>query len=164
MRNEKGLVALIICLVTVASSYAVNVAREAALFDKFGDVCCDDEKARLDNFTIQLQNEPEAQGYIVFYGGKRHNYPYCHSFRLRVPRRGEAEARAERLKPYLVSYRGLDTKRIVVVNGGYRESWTAELWIVPKGAKPPTPAPTIEAQDIRFRRGSVKARDYECEV
>jgi hypothetical protein len=153
---------IIICCVILSSSYAAIVPREAGLFDKFGDVCCDDEKARLDNFAIQLQNEPETQGYIVFYGGRRHNYPYCHSSRQRLPRRGEAEARVERLKPYLVASRGLDPKRIVVVDGGYRESWEAELWIVPKGANPPTPTPTIKPQEIRFRRGKIKRRDYEC--
>ena len=154
----------IVYCVMVGSSYAVVAPREAGLFDKFGDVCCDDEKARLDNFAIQLQNEPGAQGYIIFYGGRRHNYPYCHSSRLRIPRSGEAEARAERLKPYLVASRGLDSKRIVVVNGGYRELWEAELWIVPKGANPPTLTPTIKAQDIKFRRARIKKSDYECEV
>jgi hypothetical protein len=52
----------------------------------------------------------------------------------------------------------------VVINGGYRELWEAELWIVPKGATPPTPTPTIKVQDIRFRRGRIKKSDYECEV
>ncbi len=136
----------------------------AQMFDEFGDVCCDDEKARLDNFTIQLQNHPEAQGYIVYYGGRRHIYPYCHSSRMRIPRRGEAEARAARLKPYIVATRGLDPKRIVVLNGGYRETWMAELWIVPKGANPPSPTTTVQPQEIKLRRGKVKKRDYECEV
>jgi hypothetical protein len=29
-----------------------SVQRETAKFDEFGDVCCDDEKARLDNFVV----------------------------------------------------------------------------------------------------------------
>jgi hypothetical protein len=154
----------IICCVLVLNSYAAIAPLEAKLFDKFGDICCEDEKARLDNFAVQLQNEPEVQGYIIFYGGRRHNYPYCHSPRQRLPRRGEAEARVERLKTYLVNSRGLDAKRITVVNGGYRDSWESELWIVPKGAHPPAPTPTVNPQDIRFRRGKIKRRDYECEV
>lgn len=154
----------IIGFVITINSYAFAAPVEARLFDKFGDICCEDEKARLDNFAIQLQNEPEVQGYIIFYGGRRHNYPYCHSSRQRLPRRGEAAARAERLKSYLVATRGLDSKRFMVVNGGYRESWEAELWIVPKGANPPTPTPTVRPQEIRFRRGKIKRRDYECEV
>jgi hypothetical protein len=111
-----------------------------------------------------LQNNPDFTGYIIFYGGRRHHYPYCHSSRLRLPRRGEAEARAARLKPYLFDSRGIYPARIVVVNGGYRESWEVELWIVRKGEAPPTPTPTLQPQEIRFRRGRARARDYHCEV
>ena len=129
-------------------------------FDKFGSICCEDEKARLDNFAVHLQNEPEAQGYIIFYEGRR--YSSCHSRRARIPRRGEAGARAARMKPYLTDARGLDAKRVIIINGGYREEWTAELWIMPKGAEPPKPTPTLEAKDIKFRRGKIAKREYEC--
>ena len=64
-------------------------------FDEFGDINCEDEMARLDNFAIQLQQEPSWRGYIIFYGGRR--------FRGRLPRVGEAAARAGRMKPYLVN-------------------------------------------------------------
>src|SRR4051812_8600850 len=67
-------------------------------FDEFGDVKCEDEYARLDNFLVALQNQPNATGIIVFYGGR--------TFRGGLPRRGEAVARAARLKPYLVKRRG----------------------------------------------------------
>ena len=161
---RKLLSLIIICCVTVISVYAALAQPEARLLDKFGDVCCEDEKARLDNFAIQLQGEPEAKGYIIFYGGRRHNYPYCHSSRQRLPRRGEAEARAARLKPYIVNSRGTNSDRIMVINGGYRESWEVELWIVPKGANPPNPTPTVQPQEIRFRKGRARVSDYHCEV
>jgi hypothetical protein len=63
--------------------------------------------------------------------------------RPHLPRRGEAEDRVARLKPYLVETRGIDPQRIVIVNGGYRENWMAELWIVPRGTNPPQPTPTL---------------------
>lgn len=132
------------------------------IFDTFGDVCCNDEKARLDNFALALQHEPEATGYIIFYGGRRH-YPFCSSKREMLPRWGESRARAARLKPYLVNSRGID-RRVVVIDGGFRETWTADLWIVPKGASPPTPTPTVKPEDIRYRKGRIRKRDYECEV
>ena len=154
--------AMVLSCVTTLVAHAVTPPTQ--VFDRFGDICCDDEKARLDNFANELRHSSEARGYIIFYGGQRHNYPYCDSAQQKLPRRGEGEARAARLKPYLVVARGLDPKRIVVVNGVYRESWTAELWIVPKGASPPTPSPTVQPQDIRFRRGRIKKRDYACEV
>ena len=82
--------------------------------DEFRDICREGEKARLDNLAIELQNNPEAHGYIIFYGGRR--YPSCwHSGRrygARHPRFGEAEARAARMKPYLVNLRGFSPERI----------------------------------------------------
>ena len=154
---------MVLCLMA-ASAHAVTATPEARKFDEFGDVCCEDEKARLDNFVNELQNNPEARGYIIFYGGKRHRYPPCHSSRVVLPRRGEAAARAARLKPYIRDTRGVDASRIVVINGGHRDQWMAELWIVPKGANPPVPTPTVKPQEIRFRRGRIKKRDYECGV
>jgi hypothetical protein len=134
-----------------------NGARE---FDKFGSICCEDEKARLDNFAVHLQNEPQAQGYIIFYEGRR--YASCGKRLPLIPRRGEAAARAARMKPYLTETRGLDPQRITILSGGYREEWTAELWIVPQGAEPPKPTPTLKAKDVKFRKGKIRSREYEC--
>ena len=44
--------------------------RHPRKFDEFGDINCEDEMARLDNFAIQLQNEPCTKGVIIFYGGR----------------------------------------------------------------------------------------------
>ena len=38
-------------------------------FDSYGNICFEDEKARLDNFAIALQQNPEWIGYIVVYAG-----------------------------------------------------------------------------------------------
>jgi len=156
---------LVVCLLVLACADISAAPYRIRKIDEFGDICCDDEKARLDNFAIELQNNPEALGYIIFYGGRTRNYPYCHSSRLRLPRRGDAEARAARLKPYIVMTRGVPPERLVVVNGGYREHWQAELWIVPKGEKPPAPSPTLQPGEIKFRKGRrAKRSDYYCEV
>ena len=153
---------IIIALLICGSIYPIGVS-PTQIFDSFGDICCNDEKAHLDSFAVALQAQPDSQGYIVFYGGRRQSYPYCHS-RQMLQRRGEAQARAARLKPYLVNSRAIDPARVIVIDGGYRELWTADLWIVPKGASPPTPSPTVQPKDIRYRRGRIKKRDYECEV
>ncbi|MGH9913815.1 MAG: hypothetical protein ACRD63_00845, partial [Pyrinomonadaceae bacterium] len=82
------------------------------------------------------QNNPGAQGYIIAYGG-------------RVGRAGEASARAERAKTYLVGTRGVDAGRITTVDGGYRDALTVELWIVPTGAQAPEATPTVQASDVQ---------------
>ena len=163
MRKSWSLLIIIFCAI-VANAHGGTAPAEARKVDEFGDVCCEDEMARLDSFANELQSNPDATGYIVFYGGKRHQYPTCHRSKLALPRRGEAEARVARLKPYLNGNRGIDSNRIVVVNGGYRAQWTAELWIVPKGANPPVPTPTVKPQEIKFRRGRIKKLEFVCGV
>lgn len=130
-------------------------------FDEFGDIKCEDEYARLDNFAIQLQHEPQAKGVIIFYGGK--------TFRGKLPKRGEAEARAARLKPYLVGRRGIPTKQVIVIDGGYAEEWRAELWVVPPGASMPgigMPGgyTSVSVKEIKFRKGKANPRDYRCRI
>ena len=163
MRRAWSLLIMILCVIA-ANAHTIPVPPEARKFDEFGDVGCEDEKARLDNYANELQKDPDVQGYIIFYGGKRRQHPTRPGSSPALPRRGEAEARAARFKPYMSDSRGVDSDRIVVVKGGYRERWAAELWIVPKGANPPAPTPTVKPQEIRFRRGRIKKRDYECGV
>jgi hypothetical protein len=99
---------------------------KARLFDEYGNIRFNDEKARLDNYAIQLQNEPTAQGYIIAYGS-------CD---------GEGQTRGNRAKDYLVNTRGIDAGRLVVVDGGCMPELKVQLWIVPQGATPPTPDTT----------------------
>jgi len=131
-------------------------------FDEYADICCEDEKARLDNFAIELQNSPEAMGYIIFYGGRRYSscwYDYPRH-RARMPYKAEAKERAVIVKPYLVNQRGVAPERIKVVNGGHRQSLMIELWIIPKGAKVPAPTPTLKPEDIKYRRGKLRDRAF----
>ena len=104
------------------------------------DVCCtcsfDDQKARLDNLAVELQNDPSSTTYIFAYGGQ-------------TSRVGQADRLGARARDYLVTRRGIDLSRIVVVNGGYREDDCVELWIVPSGATPPETRPTVLPGDVR---------------
>jgi hypothetical protein len=87
-------------------------------FDEYGDIRFNDEKARLDNYAVQLQNEPGAQGEIIGYGN-------CGS---------AGQERGNRARDYLVNTRGIDAGRLVVVDGGCKPELKVELWIVPQGA------------------------------
>ena len=90
-------------------------------FDEYGDIRFNDEKARLDNFAIQLQNQPDATATIIAYGS-------C---------AGQAQTRADRAKDYLVNTRGIDAGRITTIDGGCRGELAVQLWIVPRGATAP---------------------------
>jgi hypothetical protein len=107
-------------------------------FDEFPSIAFDDDKARLDNLAIELQNNPGSQGYIIAYAGRR-------------SRAGEADRMGERAIKYLVENRGISRSRLVFVNGGYRNADAFELWLVPQGAEPPKPTPTASAPETPRR-------------
>ena len=102
-------------------------------FDEFPSIAFDDDKARLDNLAIELQNNPGATGYVVAYGG-------------RGSRAGEADRMGKRALDYLTTARGISRDRLVFINGGYREANSFELWVVPQGADAPRPTPTLSPE------------------
>lgn len=105
---------------------AVPAPPNPTKFDEFGQIPRDDEKARLDVFAIELQNSPGAQGYIIGYGGPNRRY-------------GTGAQRAQRARDYVVTTRGIDSSRIITLDGGQRTAGSTQLWIVPPGATPPRP-------------------------
>jgi hypothetical protein len=95
-------------------------------FDEYYDIARNDEKARLDNYAIELQQQPGSQGYVIVYPSRKGGA-------------SAAQARAQRIVDYLVNTRGLDSHRVVTIMGPVREDWLFELWVVPEGAPPPVP-------------------------
>lgn len=140
--------------------------QEARKFDEMGQLYCDDAKARLDHFAIQLQQEPGAKGYIIFYGGKTYLRGVYNRKAKRyvnvklLPIRGEAQLRIAPWKDYLINSRGVEESKIEVIDGGYRHEFTVEFWIMPSGAKPPPPMPTLKETEIKFRKGKANLREY----
>ena len=105
---------------------SIPIVNKPRKFDEYYDIARNDEKARLDNYAIQLQSEPGSQGYIIVYPSKKAGDAQAH-------------ARAQRVSDYLVNSRGIDSHRVVIIMGQPREDWLFELWVVPEGTPPPTP-------------------------
>lgn len=112
------------CLTSASCTTTLLVRAVARKMDAYGNIKFCDEEARLDNFAIELQDNPGAEGYIIFYDS-RHT------------KTDEAQRHAERALSYLVETRGIDRSRVAVANGGLRESLMIELWLIPVGAVPP---------------------------
>ncbi|MEK6284305.1 MAG: hypothetical protein AABO57_01025 [Acidobacteriota bacterium] len=116
---------------STAASCTTTVTKkaEARKLDEYGKLKPKDEDERLDKLMIELSLDTTAQSYIIAYGG-------------RASRAGDAQKTANKAKAYLVSKRGLDAARVVIVDGGLREEPAIELWIVPSSAQPPKATPS----------------------
>ena len=95
--------------------------------DEFESKSPDDDKGRLDNCVIQVQNTPDAQLYVIIYPG---------TDRISMTR-NTYDRLSKRALDYMVKTRGMDPRRISIVKGGNRAKTTYEIWIVPPGATPP---------------------------
>lgn len=121
---------------------------EPRKFDEFGKVNCEEELSRLDALSFQLQNDPSATAHIFIYGGK-------------VGKRNEARARGVRMTYYLSKIRGVDKSRFKTFDGGYRDTFSGEIWLVKPGDSTPKAAPTVDAKDVTLK-GKASVRGYNC--
>lgn len=134
---------------TIASSSWIVERVASRKVDEYGNLSFPDERARLDQFAEELQNEPTAQGYILVYAGR-------HSPRVEPKRAGE------RARNYLVRERGITASRIVAVDGGRKQERMVELFIVPAGAAPPTASPTGKSKEMNVP--GTKRRDHRVRL
>ncbi len=101
---------------------------ETPLFDEFPSIAFDDDKARLDNLVIELQNNQDNMGYVIIYQG--------------TDRRGQRtnmDKLQQRTLDYLVKTRGVDPRRLTIVRGGTRPVTTYQIYIVKPGGPIPDP-------------------------
>ena len=106
-------------------------------FDEWGNLRLSEEKARLDNFAIQLMNQENANGQIIVYAGRKATV-------------AEAQLRANRARDYLISVRKIDPQRVKAIDGGYVEELTIQVWVLPAGAEPPMLMPTIDKSEVEL--------------
>jgi hypothetical protein len=98
--------------------------------EKYGNIAWQDEKARLDNFAIQLMNNPNNIGYLYVRAG-------------RLSCKGEAQARAVRAKNYMTKVRHSDSNQIIWRDIGYGDEFEVSIWLAPRG-KPPMYVPDYQ--------------------
>lgn len=93
----------------------------AVKFTEFGKVTRGYVKMILDNFYVELNNNPSATGYIINFGSA-----------IEI-------TRVEKVIRDQVNFRKFDRQRLVIVNGGKAEKLQTQFWLVPAGAEPPIP-------------------------
>ncbi len=113
---------------SASCSISFPVPLKCKKFDEFGEIARNDEKARLDNYAIELQNDPSRTAYVIVYPGQGN-------------RSGQVQTQRTRIVDYLVNSRGFNAGRIITMVGPPRGEMMVELWTCPQGATPPKPAP-----------------------
>lgn len=108
-------------------------------FDRYGNLGFEDETARLDNFAIQLTEDPLATGVILMSAGLE-TYE------------GEARERLERARSYLVGVRDIDPNRLVTLDCGFSQELTTKIYIAPLGAVFPACINEVPLGEVRFTK------------
>ncbi|HEX7957522.1 MAG TPA: hypothetical protein VF508_11300 [Pyrinomonadaceae bacterium] len=117
--------AILLALCAAAHARRQQAQPAARMLDEFGRVAFSDMLARLDNFAVELQNNPGADGVIAVYPEMSDRLP------------GWFVRRAYWAKGYLTKGRGLGPGRVRVVNAGFEKETRFVLWVVPAGAASP---------------------------
>ena len=97
-------------------------------------------KERFRLYAAQLRKEG-ARPYAITYGPRVVEWE--------IYNRSVAGSRAADLWEYLTPL-GFDWQQINWVNGGFREQAATELWVVPPGAQPPCPTPTVRPEEVAY--------------
>ena len=140
---------IVIILVSIIALSHVTLARGETRYRKFDELYgmnWEDTMARLDNYAIQLQNEPSTFGVVVVHG-KQHG------------RRGQFLDWASCIHDYLINRRGISSSRIVLTEAQPWEAITVELWLsVEKGL----PDPDLKV--LKPRKGKAKTWRRLCNI
>jgi hypothetical protein len=127
------LLLLVPCLAQTNSQNSTSTP-QARKFDEFV-FTYGNYKEYIARFAEALKNEPTAKGYIIAYNG-----------RVFGQSSSWANYNINDIRYYLNDYK-FSPKRIVTIEGGLKEKQDVELFIVPKGAAPPAPRPTLKPEE-----------------
>lgn len=117
---------------------------EQVPFDSYGKIPFEDAEARLDDFMAQLENmnagTPHYRAFVIAYAGRS-----AHA--------EEAAITADCVKNYLVKVRKADPETVIAADGGYRDEFQVELYIMPNDAYPPMLMPTVSPKKVEILPG-----------
>ena len=126
--------ALICCLVALIPSFRAKEGSAGVRapdhfwikFDEYSNLPLKEERVRLGKFITQLRAEKSSTAYIVAHAGRRS----CE---------GEAKARADRVRKYLIRSGRIEASRIRTIDAGHQDEWSIALYTAPPNAPELTP-------------------------
>lgn len=96
-------------------------------FESYGLIPFDQVRVKLEQFADALKKQPTSLGYI--------------RFSYQENKTGEAQKAADDARQYLVEKFDIEKDRIRIDNGGTREEFMTELWLIPQGSYLPEVQP-----------------------
>jgi len=125
------------------------------LVDEFSTTVCGNMKVRLDVYASDIHKDSDSRGLVIVYKGR---------FVYEFWRKGKAQQKTSLpifgqttdVSHWMIRYlenRGLDSKKVMFIDGGIQENFKVALWIIPRGGDLPKPAPTRDK--IRYRKGAI---------
>lgn len=118
-------------------------------------ICCaidgykkQESLASINEFAEILKENHNFNAYLIFYG------QYCPD--CSISSSFDSPKVINRIltkeKNYLIKNHKINSSRIFTINGGYREWQEIELWLIPKGEKPPKATPTTSPKKRKSKR------------
>ena len=120
---------------SLQASATVKIIPPAMKFGEFGELppkSVSENLGALATFLTQSQDNL----YLIAYSGRKSE-------------RGFAFNSIRKMKEELIAA-GISPRRIVAVDGGFMEEPLFDFWIVPQGAEPPRPTPTVNRNEIVY--------------
>ena len=145
-----GLTAFI--LISLSSVFA----QEAKKVDEFEGSYCERYLLGMDIVRSELVNNPTSRIYFLIYEGREFIYNSKENRLVLVfSARNSAKAKIISMKKYLGN-----GEKTVYIEAGFRENSIVEVWLVPNGATPPKPTPTLKK--MKYRKGKPKGFCLGC--
>lgn len=119
------------------ASGTAKIIGPAVKFGEFGLVDEQTLKNNLDAVASYLAQSPDNL-YLIAYAGRNSERGFAYNW-------------LKQMKDTLVAA-GISARRIAGVDGGFREEPLFDFWIVPIGAEPPRPTPTVKRSEIVYPR------------
>lgn len=117
------------------ASATVKIIPPATKFGEFGEL---DAKAVSENLDALVRFlAPSTDNlYLIGYAGRKSERGFTFNW-------------IRRMKEELIAD-GVAPRRIIAMDGGFREEPLFDFWIVPPGAEPPRPTPTVSRNEIVY--------------
>lgn len=127
------------------ASSAVKIIPPASKFGEFGEVNSETLSTNLKSLAdFMTQNQSQDVLYVIAYAGRNSE-------------RGFTQSWVKKIKDGLTGA-GLADSKVYAMDGGFREQPLFDFWIVPNGAEPPRPSPTIKRNEIVYPKTTPAAK------